>query len=75
MALESQVRVFVGFLHLPSYITNWGSGLVPVYVEKSGSGLVRVLDSRGWDFAGFLKTRYITRLSPIFLIFEHYDRW
>ena len=34
--------------------------MVPVYVEKSGSGLVRVLDSHGQVFAGFLETRYIT---------------
>ena len=38
-----------------SYITNWGSGLVPAYVEMSGSGPVRVLDSRGQVFARFLK--------------------
>ena len=37
LGLDSRVWVFVGFLHLPSYITNWGSGLVPVYVKKSGS--------------------------------------
>ena len=33
--------------------------MVPVYVEKSGSGLVRVLDSQGQVFAGFLETRNI----------------
>ena len=41
-----------------SYITNWGSGLVPVYFKKSGSGPVRI-------FAGFLETRYITNYTCI----------
>ena len=43
-----------------SYITNWGSDLVPDYVENMGSGPVRVLDSRVLVFSGFLETRYIT---------------
>ena len=32
----------------------------PIYVHWSSSGPVRVLDSRGQVFAGFLETRYIT---------------
>ena len=37
LGLGSRVRVFCRVFTL-SFITNWGSGLVPVYVEKSGLG-------------------------------------
>ena len=62
---KSRVWVFVGVFTL-SYITNWGSGLVPVYVVKSGSGPVWVLDSWFWVFVEFLETRYITTVASCY---------